>query len=105
MAQVVIASKGYFPTGKNPNARGSSRFHLVRAMNILNPDYFDAATLGRIVGHLAASVEEGGLLVTGSNQGPDSPVDGSLFRRSGGGFREVFACGGGSPVRALVAAA
>jgi aryl-alcohol dehydrogenase-like predicted oxidoreductase len=28
---VVIASKAYFPTGKGPNDRGTSRFHLVRA--------------------------------------------------------------------------
>ena len=30
--QLVIASKGYFPTGTDPNARGSSRYHLVRAV-------------------------------------------------------------------------
>jgi aryl-alcohol dehydrogenase-like predicted oxidoreductase len=30
--EVVIATKAYFPTGKGPNARGSSRFHLVRAV-------------------------------------------------------------------------
>lgn len=30
--EVVIASKGYFPTGSDVNARGSSRFHLVRAV-------------------------------------------------------------------------
>ncbi len=29
--QVVIATKAYFPTGKDANARGSSRYHLVRA--------------------------------------------------------------------------
>jgi aryl-alcohol dehydrogenase-like predicted oxidoreductase len=30
--ELVIASKAYFPTGKGPNARGSSRYHLVRAV-------------------------------------------------------------------------
>jgi aryl-alcohol dehydrogenase-like predicted oxidoreductase len=29
---VVITSKGYFPTGDGPNARGSSRYHLVRTV-------------------------------------------------------------------------
>jgi aryl-alcohol dehydrogenase-like predicted oxidoreductase len=29
--EAVIASKAYFPTGKDPNARGASRYHLVRA--------------------------------------------------------------------------
>jgi len=30
--RVVIASKAYFPTGRDPNARGSSRYHLVRSV-------------------------------------------------------------------------
>jgi len=30
--EVVLTSKGYFPTGKDRNARGSSRYHLVRAV-------------------------------------------------------------------------
>jgi aryl-alcohol dehydrogenase-like predicted oxidoreductase len=30
--QVVIASKAYFPSGKGPNDRGSSRLHLVRSV-------------------------------------------------------------------------
>jgi aryl-alcohol dehydrogenase-like predicted oxidoreductase len=30
--QIVLATKAYFPTGKGPNDRGSSRYHLVRAV-------------------------------------------------------------------------
>lgn len=30
--EVVLATKAYFPTGRDPNARGSSRYHLVRAV-------------------------------------------------------------------------
>ena len=30
--EIVLASKGYYPTGSSPNARGLSRFHLVRAV-------------------------------------------------------------------------
>lgn len=30
--EVVLASKAYFPTGRDPNARGASRYHLVRAV-------------------------------------------------------------------------
>jgi aryl-alcohol dehydrogenase-like predicted oxidoreductase len=29
---IVLSSKGYFPMGSDPNARGSSRYHLVRAV-------------------------------------------------------------------------
>lgn len=31
-SEVVISTKAYFPTGADPNARGSSRLHLVRAV-------------------------------------------------------------------------
>ena len=30
--EVVVATKAYFPTSSDPNARGSSRYHLVRAV-------------------------------------------------------------------------
>jgi aryl-alcohol dehydrogenase-like predicted oxidoreductase len=30
--ELVIATKAYFPTGPGPNARGASRYHLVRAV-------------------------------------------------------------------------
>src|SRR5262245_18966760 len=30
--RVVLATKGYFPTADDPNARGSSRYHLMRAV-------------------------------------------------------------------------
>ncbi len=30
--QIVLASKAYFPMGADPNARGTSRYHLVRAV-------------------------------------------------------------------------
>ncbi|MDX2086855.1 MAG: aldo/keto reductase [Kofleriaceae bacterium] len=30
--QIVLSSKAYFPTGTGPNDRGSSRYHLVRAV-------------------------------------------------------------------------
>ena len=31
--EVVLATKAYFPTGTGPNDRGSSRYHLVRAVD------------------------------------------------------------------------
>lgn len=30
--EVVLATKAYYPTGRDPNSRGSSRYHLVRAV-------------------------------------------------------------------------
>jgi aryl-alcohol dehydrogenase-like predicted oxidoreductase len=49
--QVVITSKAYFPTGKDANARGTSRYHLVRAVEAslkrLKTDYVDLFFLHR----------------------------------------------------------
>jgi len=43
--EVVISTKGYFPTGKDINARGLSRFHLTKALDAslkrLNTDHVD----------------------------------------------------------------
>jgi aryl-alcohol dehydrogenase-like predicted oxidoreductase len=49
--QVVITSKAYFPTSKDPNARGTSRYHLVRAVEAslsrLGTEYVDLFFLHR----------------------------------------------------------
>lgn len=49
--EVVIATKAYFPTGQDPNARGSSRYHLVNAVEAslkrLNTDRIDVFYLHR----------------------------------------------------------
>lgn len=43
--EVVITTKAYFPTGDDPNARGASRYHLVRAvensLRRLDTEYVD----------------------------------------------------------------
>lgn len=49
--EVVITSKAYFPTGEDVNARGSSRYHLVRAVEAslkrLGTDHLDLFFLHR----------------------------------------------------------
>jgi aryl-alcohol dehydrogenase-like predicted oxidoreductase len=55
--ELVIATKAYFPTGKGPNARGSSRFHLMRAVEAslrrLATDRIDLYYLHRFDDHAA----------------------------------------------------
>jgi len=50
--EVVITSKAYFPTGKGPNDRGSSRYHLARAVEAslrrLGTDRIDVFFLHRM---------------------------------------------------------
>jgi aryl-alcohol dehydrogenase-like predicted oxidoreductase len=49
--EIVVATKAYFPTSKDPNARGASRYHLVRAceasLRRLGRDYVDLFYLHR----------------------------------------------------------
>ena len=79
-------------------------FDVVRAMNILNPSYFERAAMERISGLLCESVAPGGLLVTGSNLEPGSTVEGSVFLKEGSGMRELWAAGQGSTARELILA-
>jgi hypothetical protein len=78
------------------------RYDLVRAMNILNPAYFDEARLRTAISRIGAAVSRGGLLATGSNQDAGSTVDGAIYRREDGGFRRLWSSGTGSPVDALI---
>lgn len=49
--EIVVATKAYFPTGKDANARGTSRYHLVRAceasLRRLGRDHVDLYYLHR----------------------------------------------------------
>jgi len=55
--EVLITSKAFFPTGPGENARGSSRFHLVRAVEAslrrLDTDRIDVFFLPRFGGESA----------------------------------------------------
>lgn len=59
------------------------RAHCVRAMNVLNPGYFDAAQMRTVVRHLFEAVRDGGILAMGSNENAGSMVDGVICRRHG----------------------
>jgi hypothetical protein len=76
---------------------------LVRAMNILNPSYFDDRQLRLAVGHVHAALRPGGLFATGSNQDAGSTVDGGVYERTATGFRLLTTSGLGSPVDRIIA--
>jgi len=76
-------------------------------MNILNPGYFSADEFGVIVGNFMAALAEGGILAIGSNEGPQSEVDGAIYRKVGGHLIEIVSSGAGprcaAAIRPLVA--
>ncbi len=78
--EVVIASKAYFPTGKDVNARGASRFHIQNAVEAslsrLGTDridvyyihrFDDCTPLEETLGVLDDLVQQGKILYTGAS--------------------------------------
>lgn len=76
--------------------------HVIRAMNILNTSYFEPEILVRAVKNIFDSLEEGGLLITGSNVESGSLVNGGVYRKQNGTFKTLFESGSGSPVKNIL---
>jgi chemotaxis methyl-accepting protein methylase len=59
---------------------------VIRAMNVLNPAYFDLKKLNKVVSHLFHALAEGGLLIVGSNGDAGTDVRGGIYKRVGHQF-------------------
>lgn len=70
-----------------------AKVHGVRAMNVLNPGYFDAAQMRHAVRNLIDCLDEGGIIALGSNDDAGTEVDGVIGRRAGDRL-EVLATSG-----------
>lgn len=57
--------------------------HCIRAMNVLNPGYFDPGQLRLAVGNLFEALADGGVFAAGSNEDAGTAVDGVICRRAG----------------------
>ncbi|GLR86573.1 hypothetical protein [Bradyrhizobium iriomotense] len=73
------------------------RYHVVRAMNVLNPSYFSPAQLTQAIANLRDALHEGGVLVLGSNGEAGSTVHGGAYQRRDNQLVEIWSCGGGPP--------
>ncbi len=79
------------------------RWHLIRAMNVLNPHYFPADRITAAVRTLAADLEEGGLLVIGRSVEEEGGTNrASAFLKQGPRLRPAWDFGAGAEVRDLV---
>jgi len=76
--------------------------HVIRAMNVLNPAYFSAEEVASVIKNFSDGLFNQGLLITGSNQDPDTPLDGGIYQKSGARFKKVWHSGRGSPVDAAI---
>jgi len=78
-------------------------FHLVRAMNVLNHNYFSQKDLYLAAANIHASLLPGGLFVTGSNYDAGTTVNGGVYERTAIGFKLLWSSGSGSQVDEILA--
>ncbi len=69
----------------------------VRAMNVLNPNYFQPAERHLALVNIHASLKDGGVLISGSNYDASSLVNGGVYRKQGTGFELHTKFGSGHP--------
>lgn len=60
-------------------------------MNVLNPNYFSDEQMNTVLHNIASSLEEGGILIAGSNWDAGSSVRGGVYRFTQGRFECVRA--------------
>jgi len=82
--------------------RPRRNYTVVRAMNIFNLSYFSADLIARAVSNLLASLDDGGVFVTGSNQDAGSTVNGTIYGKYRGGLVPMYISGEGSQIDHIV---
>ncbi len=73
------------------------KFDLVRAMNVINPSYFNRTDVTKIAKNLKDSLKENGLLVIGSNKEANSPVNGNILQKRQGNLYSIKQFNQGAP--------
>lgn len=80
----------------------TEHFDVIRAMNVLNLVYFSETNLKKAISNIIACLNEGGVLVTGSNLEAGSMVNGGIYKRSGRRLEKLATSGSGSQVDNLI---
>jgi hypothetical protein len=80
-----------------------SRYHVIRAMNVLNPSYFSDEEFSRVLKYIYEGLLSNGLFITGSNHEAGSPVNGGLYKKTSEGFERIWQSGNGSPMKGEIA--
>jgi CheR methyltransferase, SAM binding domain. len=76
----------------------TDHYQIVRAMNVLNPSYFNKAQMQQIINNILHSLQDDGLLITGSNQNAGSMVNGAVYKKQENQFIKLWQSGTSSPV-------
>jgi len=84
---------------RNPDFDG--QFDIVRAANLLNREYFEAAKLTTMIANLKAYVRKPGGLMVVNRTGADGTNHGTVFQASGSAMRVLQRVGSGSEIESL----
>ncbi|MHC4525878.1 MAG: class I SAM-dependent methyltransferase [Planctomycetota bacterium] len=66
------------------------KFDCIRAMNVINKEYFSDAEMGRIFQNLASALKPQGLLIVGSNHESGSAVAGGVYQLNENQFSPLW---------------
>jgi hypothetical protein len=80
----------------------SGEFDTVRAMNVLNPSYFNSREVKKIISNIFSSLANGGFLIIGSNKNAGSEVNGDLFVKKNKRLESLLKFGAGAPFREII---
>jgi hypothetical protein len=77
-------------------------YSVVRAMNVFNRSYFSESAMATAASNVFASLKEGGVFITGSNEEVGSSVNGTVYRKQNGKFVALYESGDGSPIDPII---
>jgi hypothetical protein len=80
----------------------TERFDIIRAMNILNQDYFSEVQLRNAVKNIIQSLNPGGLFITGSNMERGTTVNGGIYKKVNNCMERIEISGKGSKIDTLI---
>lgn len=79
-----------------------AKFNVIRAMNVINKTYFSPKEASAIYKNFLDSLNEQGLLITGSNKNAGSNINGDVFQKQNDGtFISLKKFNAGSPYREI----
>jgi len=100
--KVLLADKRFAFRSYDMLSAPLGKFQVIRAMNILNASYFKYSELKRAVDNILCSLDEGGILITGSNVDTGSTVNGGVYLKNNGDLQKIFESGEGSPIKEIL---